>query len=87
MAFSCWLLLAELLLLVGRVQAENATIASLDSIPNWQVNKVFHLQLTVPESEALQLNYGVWPMTPDAGLWPGNKTVRKSPSTASIRGH
>jgi hypothetical protein len=38
-----------------------------------------HLQLTAPETEALQLTYSVYPLTEHAGLNQSDRSVRLGP--------
>ncbi|GAB1312989.1 Receptor-like proteiny region, transmembrane domain-and RING domain-containing protein 2 [Madurella fahalii] len=66
---SLWrLLLASLLSAIAGVRAEDARISSIPEAPGWQLDSLMHLQLTAPETEALQLTYSVYPLTTSAGL-------------------
>ncbi|KAL2265663.1 hypothetical protein VTJ83DRAFT_6763 [Remersonia thermophila] len=66
------LCLLSMLAILGRgARAQDASIAPLPQLPAWQHDSVMHLQLTAPESEALDLAYDVYPLTIAAGL---NKT-------------
>ena len=70
------------LLLLGTlsgVGAEDARIASMANPPAWQLDSLMHLQLTAPETEALQLTYSVYPLTEHAGLNLTDRSVRLDP--------
>ncbi|KXX73428.1 E3 ubiquitin-protein ligase SDIR1 [Madurella mycetomatis] len=68
MALLRWLLLASLLSALTGAQTEDARISSIPEAPGWQLDSLMHLQLTAPETEALQLTYSVYPLTAPAGL-------------------
>jgi hypothetical protein len=68
----------QLLLLgaLSTVCADDAKIASMPDPPPWQLDSLMHLQLTAPETEALQLIYSVYPLTEHAGLNLTDRSVR-----------
>ncbi|KAL1836969.1 hypothetical protein VTJ49DRAFT_4433 [Mycothermus thermophilus] len=66
-------LLSLLAILGGGARAQDARIAPLPELPAWQHDSLMHLQLTAPESGALDLAYDVYPLTVHAGL---NRTDR-----------
>ena len=61
-----WPFLVASLVSIG-VRAEDARISPIPEAPGWQLGSLMHLQLTAPESEALQLTYSVYPLTESAG--------------------
>ena len=63
-----WQFLVPSLVSILGVYAEDAKISSIPDAPGWQLDSLMHLQLTAPESEALQLTYTVYPLTKSAGL-------------------
>lgn len=70
------------MLLLGTLSgvcAEDARIASMANPPAWQLDSLMHLQLTAPETEALQLTYSVYPLTEHAGLNLTDRSVRLGP--------
>jgi hypothetical protein len=76
MASPLRLLLVSLLLTLSGVCAQEARISSIHEVPGWQLDSPMHLQLTSPETEALQLTYSVYPLTEHAGLNRTDRSVR-----------
>ncbi|KAK4121799.1 hypothetical protein N657DRAFT_657349 [Parathielavia appendiculata] len=75
MASSWCIFFLSFLSVLQRVCAEDVRISSKPEPSVWEVASLMHLQLTAPESEALQLTYSVYPLTEHAGL---NRTDRSS---------
>ncbi len=70
--------------LSGVVYADDARIATIPDPPGWQLDSLMHLQLTAPETEALQLTYSVYPLTEHAGLNVTDRSVRLGPPCGSL---
>ncbi|KAL2138966.1 hypothetical protein VTI28DRAFT_5930 [Corynascus sepedonium] len=69
------LLLVSLVSVLSGVGAEEASLSSAGEITEWELASLMHLQLTAPETEALELTYSVYPLTEHAGL---NQSDRSS---------
>jgi hypothetical protein len=76
MASSWRILFISLVSVLSGVCAEDARISPIPEAPGWEVASLMHLQLTAPESEALQLTYSVYPLTAHAGLNRTDRSVR-----------
>ncbi|KAK4102608.1 hypothetical protein N658DRAFT_423635 [Parathielavia hyrcaniae] len=62
--------------LLPRVYAQYIRISPVHEPSVWEVASRMHLQLTAPDSEALQLTYNVYPLTEHAGLNQTDRSVR-----------
>jgi len=67
MASSRRLFLVSLLAALSGVCAEDARISPALETTEWELASLMHLQLTAPETDALQLTYSVYPLTEHAG--------------------
>ena len=79
MASPWWLFLASLISTLPGVYADDARISPIAEAPGWQLDSLMHLQLTAPETDALQLTYSVYPLTEHAGLNQTDRSVRLEP--------
>jgi hypothetical protein len=83
---SLWrLVLVSLVWTLSGVCAEDARIAPIPEAPAWQLASLMHLQLRAPESETLQLTYGVFPLTEQAGLNQSDRSVSITSPRALLR--
>ena len=67
MASSWRVLFISLLAALSGVCAEDARISPALETTEWELASLMHLQLTAPETDALQLTYSVYPLTEHAG--------------------
>jgi len=72
---SLLLFLAASLSVLSVASAEDARVAWMQDLPEWQKNAVMRLKLTAPSGEAAPLLYPVYPLTQHLGL-NGTETAR-----------